>query len=204
MSIRGSLRTMSIEDLFDWIDRRRLVGHLSVERGDKAHSFTFEDAAITAASSNVPGEHLGQLLMSRGLIDDKQLSEAFSVQAETGVFLGKVLLMSERLDEASLREVLEIKFREAVWDVLSWQGGHFQFDVGQRGGSEFEIRVPLRTTLDLGKLQVARWRTIRKLIPSDTLRFFVTDFLRSRTRRTPSEFGPRQPGWWTASSAACR
>ncbi len=176
MSIRGSLRTMCIEDLFDWIDRRHLVGHLSVERGDAAHSFYFDQGAVTAASSNVPGEHLGQLLMSRGLVDEKVLSEAFSVQAETGVFLGKVLLMSEALDAESLREVLEIKLREAIWDVLSWQGGHFEFDEGPRGGSEFEIRVPLRTTLDLGKLQVQRSRAIRKLIPHDHLRFFVTDF----------------------------
>lgn len=176
MSIRGSLRTMCVEDLFDWIDRRRLVGHLSVERGEAAHSFYFDEGAVTAASSNLPGEHLGQLLMSRGLVNDRDLSEAFSVQAETGVFLGKVLLMSDALDADSLREVLEIKLREAIWDVLSWQGGHFQFDEGPRGGLEFEVRVPLRTTLDLGKLQVARLRAIRQLIPQDDVRFFVTDF----------------------------
>ena len=99
-----------------------------------------------------------------------------TLQAETGVYLGKVLLMSGALDANSLREVLEIKLREAIWDVLSWQGGHFQFDEGPRGGSEFEVRVPLRTTLDLGKLQVARLRTIRQLIPRDDVRFFVTDF----------------------------
>ncbi len=167
---------MSIEDVFEWIDRRSLVGHLSVERGDAGHSFHFDEGAITAASSNLPGEHLGQLLMSRGLVTEQQLREAFDVQADTGVFLGKVLLMSDALDEATLKEVLEIKLREAVWDVLSWQGGHFHFEEGPRKGSEFEIRVPLRTTLDLGKLQVRRWKVIREQIPSDTLRFWVADF----------------------------
>lgn len=176
MSIRGSLRTMSIEDVFGWIDKRHLVGHLSVERGDAAHSFHFEQGAITYASSNLPGEHLGQLLMSRGLVDEKQLSEAFGIQAETGVSLGKVLLMSGALNEKALKAVLEIKVREALWDVLSWEGGHFQFEQGTRQGSEFEIRVSLSATLDLGKLQVKRWRLIRKDIPSDALRFWVTDF----------------------------
>ncbi len=176
MSVRGSLRTMSIEDVFDWIDRRALVGHLSVERGDAAHSFHFDEGAITAASSNLPGEHLGQLLMSRGLVSEEQLSQAFSVQADTGVFLGKVLLMSEALDEGALKEVLEIKLREAVWDVLSWQGGHFHFEEGERTGAEFEVRVPLHTTLDLGKLQVRRWQAIREQIPSEQMCFWVADF----------------------------
>ncbi len=176
MAVRGSLRTMSIEDVFDWIERRSVVGHLSVERGAAAHSFHFEAGAITAASSNVPGEHLGQLLMSRALVTEQQLGEAFSVQAETGVFLGKVLVMSGVLDESALAEVLEIKVREAVWDVLSWQGGHFHFEEGQRVVSEFEIHVPLRTTLDLGKLQVRRWQVIHEIIPSDTMCFWVADF----------------------------
>jgi len=167
---------MSVEDVFDWIDRRALVGHLSVERGDAAHSFHFDAGSITAASSNIPGEHLGQLLMSRSLVSDEELSEAFVVQAETGVFLGKVLLMSGALNEASLKEVLEIKVREAVWNVLSWEGGHFHFEEGTREGSEFEIRVPLHTTLDLAKLQVKQWKAIREQIPSDHVRFWVTDF----------------------------
>lgn len=178
MSISGSLRTMSIEDVLAWIDKRHLVGHLSVERGDAAHSFHFEEGAITYASSNLPGEHLGQLLMSAKLVTEKQLSEAFQVQAETGVFLGKVLLMSNVINEKSLKSVLEIKVREAMWDVLSWEGGHFQFEEGQRQGSEFEIRVSLGATLDLGKVQVKRWRKIRQEIRSDTLSFWVTDFFK--------------------------
>lgn len=176
MSIRGSLRTMCIEDLFDWIDRSRLVGHLSAERGEVAHSFYFDKGAVTASSSNVPGEHLSQLLMSRGLIDEHALSEALGIQADTGVFLAKVLLMSGTVKSQPLREVLEMKIRESIWDVLSWEGGYFQFDEGPRGGAEFAIRVPLRTTLDLGKSQVARWRAVRRLVPRDSLRFFVTDF----------------------------
>jgi hypothetical protein len=178
MSIRGSLRTMSIEDVFGWIDKRHLVGHLSVERGDAAHSFHFDKGQITYASSNLPGAHLGQLLMSRGLVTEKQLSEAFEIQAETGVFLGKVLLMSGALDEKELKAVLEIKVREAFWDVFSWEGGHFQFEPGTRQGSEFEIGVSLSAAIDLGRLQVKRWRLIRKDIPSDTLCFWVADFFK--------------------------
>jgi hypothetical protein len=59
---------------------------------------------------------------------------------------------------------------------LSWQGGHFHFEEGERTGAEFEIRVPLHTTLDLGKLQVRRWQAIRERIPSDQMCFWVADF----------------------------
>lgn len=175
MSIRGSLRTMSIQDVLDWIDNRRLVGHLTVERGDSVHAFHFDEGVITSASSNLPGEHLGQLLMSRGLVNETQLSEAFKVQADTGVFLGKVLLMIGVLSETALREVLELKVGEAICDILSWDGGRFVFEPGTRSASEFAIRVPLRTTLDLGVRQAKRWREVRALIPSDDLRFWIKD-----------------------------
>jgi hypothetical protein len=178
MSVRGSLRTMSIEDLLRWIERRNMIGHLSVERGSVARSFHFEKGEITSASSNIPGEHLGQLLMSRGLVNEQGLTSAFQVQADTGVLLGKVLLMVGDLAEDDLRDVLELKVREAVCDVLSWDAGTFLFEDGGKAVSEFEIRVPLQTTIDLGILQASRWRQIREVVASDEWRFWISDHFR--------------------------
>ena len=176
MALRGSLKTMSITDVLEWIDRRSVAGALTVESGTTNRSFHyFDSGSVTGASSNLPGEHLGQLLLSRSLVSDEQLREAFSAQGETGVLLGKVLLMTGAVSESDLRDVLELKIRESMCDVLSWDAGLFLFERGNSAVSEVPVSVPLRTTIDLGAKQAVRWREIRKLISSDDMTFWVKD-----------------------------
>ncbi len=182
MSVRGSLRTMSVEDLLDWIDRRFVCGSLSVERGAISRTFQFDSGYVTGSSSNDPTEHLGQLLMSHGWLDAHHLEEAFRVQADTGVLLGKILIMVGAVTEERLREALEEKVREGIAEALSWSDGEFRFERAPEGGvvSEYEISVNLRTALEAGELRAAQWRAIREVLPDSDALLWVRD----RTKAT--------------------
>jgi hypothetical protein len=168
MSVRGSLRTMSVEDVLGWIDRSFVCGSLAVERGAISRTFHFDSGYVTGSSSNDPAEHLGQLLMSRGFIDAHQLEEAFRVQADTGVLLGKILIMVGAVTEERLREVLEEKVREGIAEALSWVEGEFRFDRAPEEGvvSEYEISVNLRAAIEAGERRAAEWRAVREVIPN--------------------------------------
>ncbi len=168
---------MCIEDVFDWIDKRNLVGRLALRRGKHACSFDFNSKMIVGASSNHAGEQLGQLLLYRGFVDENQLKEAFQVQAKEKALLGKVLLDQGLLSEEELLEVLKQKFQEAVWEVLSWNEGQFEFTENLHSWSEFKVRVDLRFTLNLGKKQVRRWQEVHRQIPSSEMRFWVSNSL---------------------------
>ncbi len=173
MSIRGSLGTMCIEDIFDWIDKRCLVGRLSLDRGGQTHTFEFNKGVVNGASSSHPGDQLGQLLMSRKIVSEKQLRAAFQIQAKSGVQLGAILLAEKMVETSILSQVLQTKFREAVWEALSWTVGRFEFRDDVRSDYEFEVHVPLQATIDLGKRQVHRWHAIREKIPSGEIRFWT-------------------------------
>jgi hypothetical protein len=177
MSLRGSLRTMPIEDLLDWIDRRFACGSLTLEQGPASCSFHFDSGYVTNASSNDAAEHLGQLLRRRGLVAPEALEDAFRVQADTGVLLGKILLMVGAIDEAALRQTLEAKILEAVADVVAWAEGTFVFepDAATDTVSEYEVSVNLRTAIDVGRERVERWRAIRAAIENDSVRFWLKD-----------------------------
>lgn len=175
MSISGSLRTMAIEDLLSWIDRRRLTGTLVVERGQAMRRFTLADRRATGVSSNLPGEQLSQILLARELVTEDQLRDAYRTQTETNVRLGKVLLLVGAVTEAELADVLELQVSEALCDTLSWDTGTFGFERGAARVSEVAASVPLGTTIDLGVAQAARWREIRQLIPSDDVVLEVRD-----------------------------
>ena len=176
MSLRGSLRTMPVEDILDWIDRRFVCGNLTVERGPVVRTFHFDSGYVTGASSNDPSEHLGQLLINRGLISETQLNEAFEVQADTGVLLGKILLMVGAVEESPLRQVLEEKIRESLFDALAWNEGAFQFErAPDRSVLAFEVSVNLRTAVEDGRKRVAEWNVLREVIPDDSDSFHVAD-----------------------------
>jgi hypothetical protein len=168
MSVRGSLGTMSADDLLAWIERRALTGSLTVERGGVVRTLRVEAARVVEASSNDPNEHLGQLLLRTGRVDETALAEAFATSADTGVALGKILVMIGSVDEPLLRQVLETKIREAVCELLTWSEGAFQFEAGPTGSSStYPISVDLASCLALGRGRAARWAAIRLVVPSD-------------------------------------
>ena len=191
MSLSGSLRTMPVEDLLDWVDRRFACGSLTLERGTVTRSFHFDSGYVTNASSNDPSEHLGQLLLKHGLVDDEALNDAFRVQADTGVLLGKILLMVGAIDEQTLRSTLELKIRESVGEAMSWSEGEFVFepDATTVTVSEYEVSVNLGDVISVASERRDQWRTIRKLIPGDEACFWIKD-LAALASSGESEFFP--------------
>lgn len=175
---------MPLEELLDWVDRRFVCGTMTVERAQTIRTFHFDSGYVTGASSNDPGEYLGQLLMTRGFITEAQLSDAFKVQSDTGVLLGKILLMIGAVGENELRQVLEEKIREALFDALSWAEGAFQFEraPGPMSVSAFEVSVNLRSAMEDGQRRVHDWLELREIIPTDDLSIYVLD--RDRASRS--------------------
>jgi hypothetical protein len=168
MSVRGSLGTMSADDLLVWIERRGLTGSLTVERGGVVRTVRIEGARVVEASSNDPNEQLGQLLLRTGRVDETALAEAFTASADTGVAIGKILVMVGSVDEALLRRVLETKIREAVCELLTWSEGAFQFELGlPQSSSSYPISVDLSSCLALARSRATRWIAIRVVVPSD-------------------------------------
>lgn len=176
MSLSGSLRTMSVEDLLDWIDRRFACGRLTVEQGALVRTFQFDSGYVTGTSSSEPSEQLGRLLVRRGLIQQSALDGAFDVQADTGVLLGKILLMTDAVDEADLRATLEDKILESLCDTFIWSAGAFTFEPSeQESASEYEISVNLRQAIEESQRRAGRLREIRTIIPSDESVLYVRD-----------------------------
>jgi hypothetical protein len=177
MSVRGSLRTMAVEDLLDWIDRRNLDGSLIVERAAIARSFVFKSGFITGVSSNQPSERVGQLLLRAGAMDQDTLATALEVQAETGGLLGSLLSSMGAVEDSQLRQVLEEQTREALLDSLLWSEGTFVFEPADQSPPEvdFPIALRLRACVVQGRQRALRWKRIRQVIPSDATELHIAD-----------------------------
>ena len=93
--------------------------------------------------------------------------------------LGRTLLDLGVVEEAALREVLEVKVRECVLDALSWTDGAFEWIPTPANAppraAEVELAMPLRDLMMSGRERVAEWRRLHEVIKSDDQRFWLPD-----------------------------
>lgn len=173
MSLRGSLSTMSAEDVLDWAHRRKLSAPITFERRGLVRSLVIEDGQIVWASSNRRDEQLGVILVRSGYVAERALADALEARAETGVPLGKVLLMSGLITEPDLVEILATKIRETVTDVITWHDG--QFDVVPRAQSQAGViaQLSIEVCLTVGRRRIERMTEIMGILGADDVTFYV-------------------------------
>jgi hypothetical protein len=172
MSVRGALGTMPAEDVLEWVGRRKLSTPITFERRGIQRSLVVEAGSIVWASSNRREEQLGVILVRSGGVAERALADALEARAETGVPLGKVLLMSGLISESALIEILATKIRETITDVLTWTEG--QFDVVPRTqppSTGVNAQLPIEICLTVARRRVARMSAVMEVLGSDDVTF---------------------------------
>jgi len=175
VSIRGSLKTMPVVDVLEWLDRRRPNGELTVQRGTLTRRMETVNGVVTRSSSSYPTEQLGRILVGSGAVSEEDLAVALT-ESGKGMSLGKRLLGKGLLDEEALRLALEVKIGESIYELMSWDEGTFAFEPALRTReSEVEVGVALSELLEIGRTRAQEWRAAREVVPDDDARFLVTD-----------------------------
>lgn len=163
----GSFAVLPLSDLVELLARRAASGSLTCERGTVRKTLQLLDGVAIGASSNDPREHLGQLLVNFGHVDEEQLTRAFRVQEETGVRLGKALTTLGVASADTVREVLAIKIRETLLDVFLWDSGVFSFDDAPPAAlEELDARVPLGDLVREAEFRATAWSAFRGEFPT--------------------------------------
>ena len=178
MALQGSLQTMSVPDLLQFLAVGRKTGLLSFTRGKVIKGIYFEDGVIVGSSTNDPREYFGQVLIHYGKITEEQLQAAMEAQRTEGQSpeqpkpekrrLGQVLVDSGVLTESEVIEILEIRTLDIIYDLFIWNTGTFEFSAAGPLPSDFtRIRVEPNRVIMEGVYrsdELARYQT---LIPSE-------------------------------------
>src|SRR5688572_31726557 len=127
MAIQGTLKTMSLVDLLQFLAAGRKSGTLKFDRGKITKQVYFKNGMIVGSKSNDPREYLGQVLLHYGKVDDAQLKTAREVQRTSGAKLGEVLVEQGFLTEAEVIEILKTRTLDAIYDLFMWTEGDFEF-----------------------------------------------------------------------------
>ena len=103
------------------------------------------------------------------------MADALVARAETGVPLGRLLLLSGLTTEADLLAILTTKIRETVTDVITWRDGHF--DMAPRlkpavPGLRAELSIDV--CLTVARRRANRMEAIMNVLASDDATFFAS------------------------------
>jgi hypothetical protein len=174
--LMGTFALMPLQDVVEFLARRKVTGNLTCERGTIRKSLLILEGVAVGASSNDPREYLGQLLMNFGHISEEQLTKAFETQEETKVRLGKVLTMVGLVTPEIIRETLALKIRETILDAFVWDSGVFRVDdTLPPVMDELDVQVPLSDIAREAEFRASAWNAMRAQFPSGTATLIVHD-----------------------------
>lgn len=168
MAIQGTLKTMSLTDLLQFLAAGRKSGTLKFDHGKVTKQVYFKNGMIVGSKSNDPREYLGQVLLHYGKVDEVQLKAAREVQRSSGAKLGEVLVEQGFLTEPEVLDILKIRTLDAIYDLFVWTDGEFEFyDDEPLPEDLLLIEVEPTTVIMEGIYRIDELARYRTLVPSD-------------------------------------
>ena len=175
MGILGTLNTMSVSDLLQFLAAGRKTGTLKLGRGDIVKEIFLEDGLIVGSSSNDPREYLGQMLLHYGKIEESQLQAAMESQRQSGGKLGEILSLRGFVRHGDVIEVLRTRTLEIIYDLFIWDEAQFEFfDNAPLPPDLIRIQVEATSVIMDGIYRIDEWSRHRTVIPSDRTFFELT------------------------------
>ena len=144
-TVSGKLDDVPLSGLLHTLSAKQLTGKLTLKSAAGDGLVVVRKGSVIYAASNSARETLGNILVCRGLLDEKTLLRALEVQHELAdeKRLGAILVELGAFSQASLEDVLRQQTVKVVNELLGWEKGFFRFEAVEitEGG---EIRVDVR------------------------------------------------------------
>ncbi len=176
MPLYGTLTSMPLTDLLQWLCNARVTGTLRVERDRVSKSIHLVEGMITGCSSNDPAQRLGHFLLNRGQITEKQLREALQLQELSGQYLGSLLVELGALSEEDLSENLEAQAEETIHSLFDWDDAVFRFEESENDRAHaFPVSLRVEDVLLRGLKRFDEMRQIREVFDDPGIVLEKTD-----------------------------
>ena len=170
MALSGNLRTMLPGDLLQWLSLGQKTGTLVVSNKRVEKKIFFRNGRVISSASNDPREYLGQFLMSHGYLSEAELKKAMEVQQQSGILLGKILVMIDVINETDLVRFMRLKAEEEIYDIFLWNDGDFYFVDDELPQMEMiPLQVDVTGIIMEGTRRVDEWARIRETIPNEAV-----------------------------------
>jgi len=164
MPLYGTLTSMPLTDLLQWLGNARVTGSLRLELNRVSKSIHLHEGMIVGCSSDDPAQRIGQYLLNRGQIDEDQLREALQLQELSGQHLGMLLVELGALSHEQLSEHLEAQAEETIHSLFDWDDAAFRFeDSDKNPAMAFPVSLRVEDVLLRGLKRYDEMQQIREI-----------------------------------------
>jgi hypothetical protein len=131
MSLVGRLEDLALPDIFQIISLSKKTGTLIVRSRKGTGMVVFRNGQVVQAASDSIRDSLGNILVSQGMLDEAALQRALALQKrEPDVPLGMILVEMGAVSAQTLETVVRKQIEEIIYDLLAWEEGFFNFELG--------------------------------------------------------------------------
>ncbi|HEX9019715.1 MAG TPA: DUF4388 domain-containing protein [Nitrospirota bacterium] len=132
MSLVGRLEDLALPDIFQIISLSKKTGTLIVRSRKGTGMVVFKDGQVIQAASDSIRDSLGNILVSQGMLNEAALSKALALQKrEINKPLGMILVEMGAVPARTLEGVVRRQIEEIIYDLLAWEEGFFNFELGE-------------------------------------------------------------------------
>jgi hypothetical protein len=142
--LKGQISELPVPEVLQHLRLSQSTGILTLVSGGARKALYLKDGRVVFASSNLPNDRLGEILLREGKITVEEYEA--SIKAITkGKRQGKVLVEMGALSPKDLWEGVQTQVREIVFSIFMWEEGQFHFEESTLPDKE-KITVDLDVT----------------------------------------------------------
>ena len=132
MSLVGRLEDLALPDIFQIISLSKKTGTLIVRSRKGTGMVVFKNGQVIQAANDGVRDSLGNILVSQGMLNEAALSQALAQQKKfPDKPLGMILVEMGSVPAQTLETVIRKQIEEIIYDLLSWEEGFFNFELGE-------------------------------------------------------------------------
>ncbi len=145
MAFEGTLEDLAIVDVLQLLHVSRKTGVLLVFGHDSDAHIVLKDGRIVGCKHPSKTKNIGQVLVEMGAVTEADIDDAVRAQQEAGdsrrPFMATLVELGT-LEEKTGWKALESLIESTVVELVSWQEGHFVFELGEIASFDEFAHVP--------------------------------------------------------------
>lgn len=125
--LEGSLADLPLPEILQHLREASATGVLTLVSGGARKALYLRGGRVVFATSNLPNDRLGEILIREGKITAEEYEESIKAISK-GKRQGKALVEMGALTPKDLWEGVQFQVQEIVYSVFAWDEGSFHFE----------------------------------------------------------------------------
>jgi hypothetical protein len=187
-SFKGSLNEVGLPDILEFLRASRKTGVISFKQDRARKSLYIKDGNVIFATSNLPDERLGDLLLAWGRISKEDYDESVKRLGQNRR-QGRILIDIGAITPKQLWEGVQDQIRHIVYSLFNWDRGIFLFSQGELPSREnITADVGIADLVAEGIRRMNHMKALEAKFPSkDVILARIDDGVKERVTLEPFE-----------------